>query len=224
MPLFVTNAIDNLPLPLYGDGLQMRDYQYVRDHCEGIEAVLRRGQPGEIYNLGTGTETTNIKMARLILKLLNKPESLIQPITDRPGHDRRYALDCSKVKSLGWESKHNFEQAIEATVKWYVDHESWWRKDVQTKLAKHDISFSGVSFPKISKDDAVINTNLCYYRFHGVPKLFYSEYEPEFVEKIYKQIRKSRKAKTAFIYFNNTASVAALHNARQLLALVKGRG
>ena len=103
-------------------------------------------------------------------------------------------------------------------------HESWWRKDVQTKLAKYDISFSGVSFPKISKDDAVINTNLCYYRFHGVPKLFYSEYEPEFVEKIYKQIRKSRKAKTAFIYFNNTASVAALHNARQLLALVKGRG
>jgi dTDP-glucose 4,6-dehydratase len=128
VPLFVTNAIDNLPLPLYGDGLQMRDYQYVRDHCEGIEAVLRRGQPGEVYNLGTGTETTNLEMTRLILKLLNKPESLIQPITDRPGHDRRYALDCSKVKSLGWESKHNFEQAIEATVKWYVDNESWWRK------------------------------------------------------------------------------------------------
>jgi dTDP-glucose 4,6-dehydratase len=128
VPLFITNAIDNLPLPLYGDGLQMRDYQYVLDHCEGIEVVLRKGQPGEIYNLGTGAETTNIEMARLILKLLNKPESLIQPITDRPGHDRRYALDCGKVKGLGWESKHNFAQAIEATVKWYVDHESWWRK------------------------------------------------------------------------------------------------
>jgi uncharacterized protein YecE (DUF72 family) len=103
-------------------------------------------------------------------------------------------------------------------------HQSWWRKDVQVKLAKHDISFCGVSFPKISKDDAVINTSLCYYRFHGVPTLFYSEYELEFVEKIYRQIRKSRKAKTAFIYFNNTASVAALHNARQFLDLVRERG
>jgi dTDP-glucose 4,6-dehydratase len=128
VPLFVTNAIDDKPLPLYGDGLQMRDYQYVRDHCEGIDVVLRKGQPGEIYNLGTGTETTNIEMTRLILKLLNKPESLIQPITDRPGHDRRYALDCSKVQALGWRSAHSFEQAIEATVKWYVDNEAWWRK------------------------------------------------------------------------------------------------
>jgi dTDP-glucose 4,6-dehydratase len=128
VPVFITNAIDDKPLPLYGDGLQMRDYQYVWDHCEGIDVVLRQGQPGEIYNLGTGVETPNIQMAKLILKLLDKPESLIQPITDRPGHDRRYALDCSKVESLGWTSRHNFEQAIEATVKWYVDHESWWRK------------------------------------------------------------------------------------------------
>jgi dTDP-glucose 4,6-dehydratase len=90
--------------------------------------VLRRGQPGEIYSLGTGIETTNIEMTRLVLKLLNKPESLIQPITDRPGHDRRYALDCNKIQALGWRSAHNFEQAIEATVKWYVDNEGWWRK------------------------------------------------------------------------------------------------
>jgi dTDP-glucose 4,6-dehydratase len=128
VPLFITNAIDEKPLPLYGDGLQMRDYQYVRDHCEGIDVVLRSGQPGEIYNLGTGVETTNIEMTRLVLKLLNKPESLIQPITDRPGHDRRYALDCSKIQALGWRSAHSFEQAIEATVKWYVDNEGWWRK------------------------------------------------------------------------------------------------
>ena len=128
VPVFVTNAIDDQPLPLYGDGLQMRDYQYVLDHCEGIDTVLQKGEPGEIYNLGTGVETTNITMAKLILKLLNKPESLIQPITDRPGHDRRYALDCSKINALGWESKHNFEQAIEATVKWYVNNEEWWRK------------------------------------------------------------------------------------------------
>ncbi len=128
VPVFVTNAIDNKPLPLYGDGLQMRDYQYVLDHCDGIDMVLRQGQIGEIYNLGTGVESTNIALAKLILQLLNKPESLIQPITDRPGHDRRYALDCSKIKALGWASRHNFEQAVEATVKWYVDNEEWWRK------------------------------------------------------------------------------------------------
>ncbi len=128
VPLFVTNAIDDQPLPLYGDGRQMRDYQYVLDHCTGIDVVLRKGEPGQIYNLGTGQEHMNIEMARLILKLLNKPESLIQPITDRPGHDRRYALDCSKVQALGWQNRYNFEQAIEATVKWYVDNEVWWRK------------------------------------------------------------------------------------------------
>lgn len=128
VPVFITNALDNKPLPLYGDGLQMRDYQYVQDHCEGIDTVLRKGELGEIYNLGTGVETTNITMTKLILKLLGKPESLIQPITDRPGHDRRYALDCGKIEMLGWKNKYNFEQAIEATVKWYVDNEEWWRK------------------------------------------------------------------------------------------------
>ncbi len=128
VPLFITNAMEDRPLPLYGDGRQMRDYQFVLDHCEGIDVVLRRGQPGEIYNLGTGVETTNIEMAHLILRLLGKPESLIQPITDRPGHDRRYALDCGKVQTLGWRSAHNFEQAIGATVRWYQDHEDWWRK------------------------------------------------------------------------------------------------
>jgi dTDP-glucose 4,6-dehydratase len=128
VPLFITNAIDDIPLPLYGDGSQMRDYQYVRDHCEGIDVVLHRGRPGEIYNLGTGVETCNIDMARLILKLLGKSESLIQPITDRPGHDRRYALDCRKIQALGWQSCHNFEQAIEEAVRWYVENERWWRK------------------------------------------------------------------------------------------------
>jgi dTDP-glucose 4,6-dehydratase len=128
VPLFITNAIDDASLPMYGDGSQMRDYQYVRDHCEGIDAVLHRGVLGEIYNLGTGVETRNIDMARLILKLLGKPESLIQPITDRPGHDRRYALDCRKIEALGWRSRHSFEDAIEQTVHWYVDNEWWWRK------------------------------------------------------------------------------------------------
>jgi len=128
VPLFITNAIDDKPLPLYGDGLQMRDYQYVLDHCTGIDIVLRRGQPGEIYNLGTGEETPNIEMARAILSLLGKPESLIQPVKDRPGHDRRYALDVSKIGALGWENRYDFAAAIEATVKWYVENEWWWRK------------------------------------------------------------------------------------------------
>jgi dTDP-glucose 4,6-dehydratase len=128
VPLFITNAIDDLPLPLYGDGMQLRDYQYVRDHCEGIDVVLHQGKPGEIYNLGTGVETPNLTMAKLILKLLDKPASLIQPITDRPGHDRRYALDCSKIQTLGWRTRHAFEQSIEATVHWYVDNSWWWRK------------------------------------------------------------------------------------------------
>lgn len=128
VPLFVTNALDDQPLPLYGDGKQMRDYQYVLDHCEAIDLVLGKGQIGEIYNIGTGAEMRNIDMARLVLRLLNKPESLIQPITDRPGHDRRYALDVTKICGLGWEPAHTCEEAIAATVKWYVENESWWRK------------------------------------------------------------------------------------------------
>lgn len=99
-------------------------------------------------------------------------------------------------------------------------HESWWRKDVQKILATHNISFCGVSFPKILFDDAVINTPLCYYRFHGVPKLFYSEYDQLFIEKIYSQISESKKVKEAFIYFNNTASLAALHNANYFQKLI----
>jgi dTDP-glucose 4,6-dehydratase len=128
VPLFVTNAIDDQPLPLYGDGRQMRDYQYVLDHCEGIDIVLHRGQLGEVYNLGTGVETENILMARAILDLLGKPHSLIRHVTDRPGHDRRYSLNVDKIRALGWESSHSFGEAIEKTVRWYVDNEWWWRK------------------------------------------------------------------------------------------------
>ena len=128
VPLFVTNAIDNVALPLYGDGRQQRDYQYVLDHCEGIDAVVAKGTPGEIYNVGSGVETSNIDMAHAILDLLGKPYSLIQPITDRPGHDRRYALDTAKVRALGWSNRNTFAQAIEKTVRWYAENEWWWRK------------------------------------------------------------------------------------------------
>jgi dTDP-glucose 4,6-dehydratase len=128
VPLFVTNAIDDEPLPLYGDGRQMRDYQYVLDHCEAIDVVLHQGEPGHVYNVGTGVETENIILARAILDMLDKPHSLIRHVTDRPGHDRRYSLNVDKVRTLGWESRHSFGQAIEKTVRWYLDNEWWWRK------------------------------------------------------------------------------------------------
>jgi dTDP-glucose 4,6-dehydratase len=127
VPLFVTNAIDDRPLPLYGDGLQVRDYHYVLDHCEAVDLVLHQGVLGEIYNVGTGTEMRNIDMTHLILDQLGKPESLIQPVRDRPGHDRRYAMDISKMRALGWEPAHTCEDAIQRTVRWYVDNEWWWR-------------------------------------------------------------------------------------------------
>jgi dTDP-glucose 4,6-dehydratase len=128
VPLFITNALDDIPLPLYGDGRQQRDYQFVRDHCEAIDLVLQRGQVGEAYNVGTGREIFNIDMARQILKLLDKPESLIRHVPDRPGHDRRYSLDVAKLRALGWQSRNTFEQALEKTVEWYVNNEWWWRK------------------------------------------------------------------------------------------------
>jgi dTDP-glucose 4,6-dehydratase len=126
-PLFITNAIDNLPLPLYGDGRQVRDWLYVLDHCAGIDLVLHRGQPGEVYNLGGGNERHNIDVTRAILRLLGKPDSLIRPVADRPGHDRRYALDCSKIQALGWRPAHAFETALAETVDWYRRNEWWWR-------------------------------------------------------------------------------------------------
>lgn len=127
LPLFITNAIDDIPLPLYGDGRQQRDYQYVRDHCAGIDTVLHHGQLGEAYNVGTGVETRNIDMATKLLDLLGKPHSLITYVTDRAGHDRRYALDTAKLRALGWQSAHSFDAALEATVRWFVANEAWWR-------------------------------------------------------------------------------------------------
>ena len=128
VPLFVTNALDEEPLPMYGDGRQMRDYQYVLDHCEGIDLVLHKGTFGEAYNIGSGVETENIVMARAILDLLGRPHKLIQFVTDRAGHDRRYSVDTSKIRALGWQPRHDFAAALEKTVRWYVDNEDWWRK------------------------------------------------------------------------------------------------
>jgi dTDP-glucose 4,6-dehydratase len=127
LPVFVTNAIDNVPLPVYGDGKQRRDYQYVLDHCQALDLVLHKGQPGEIYNVGTGGEMENLAMVEILLDELKKPHSLIQHVTDRPGHDRRYCLNVDKIKALGWEPRHTHEEAIRATVRWYVANEWWWR-------------------------------------------------------------------------------------------------
>lgn len=127
LPLFITNAIDDIPLPLYGDGMQQRDYQFVLDHCEGIDVVLHKGELGEAYNVGTGVETHNIDMAKKVLDILGKPHSLITFVVDRAGHDRRYALDTTKLRALGWQSRHSFDQAVEETVRWFVENEDWWR-------------------------------------------------------------------------------------------------
>ncbi|MBI3625799.1 MAG: GDP-mannose 4,6-dehydratase, partial [Candidatus Rokubacteria bacterium] len=127
IPLFITNALEDRPLPLYGDGKNVRDWLYVLDNCEAIDLVLHSGVPGEIYNIGGGAEVENIVLTRQILRLLGKPESLIQPVTDRPGHDRRYALDCHKIRALGWKPRYEFGSALAETVRWYQEHEAWWR-------------------------------------------------------------------------------------------------
>jgi len=129
IPLFITNAIADEPLPLYGDGLNVRDWLHVEDHCSAIGLILHQGEEGEIYNIGSNCEKTNLEVAQIILKELNKPESLIKFVKDRPGHDRRYALDTSKIKQrLGWHPKHSFASGIRHTITWYREHTSWWTK------------------------------------------------------------------------------------------------
>ncbi|MDQ4075837.1 MAG: dTDP-glucose 4,6-dehydratase [Chloroflexota bacterium] len=128
VPLFITNALQAKPLPVYGDGRQMRDYQYVRDHCEGIDLVLHQGVIGEAYNIATGQEMENLRMVEILLDELGLDDSLIRFVEDRAGHDRRYSLDISKIKALGWQPTHSCEQAIRATVRWYVENEWWWRR------------------------------------------------------------------------------------------------
>lgn len=128
LPLFITNAIEDKPLPLYGDGKQVRDWLFVRDHCSGIATVLHHGVAGEAYNVGGGNERENIDVTHQLLRLLNKPHSLITPVEDRSGHDRRYALDTSKLRGLGWAPAASFETALAETVDWYVNHGWWWQQ------------------------------------------------------------------------------------------------
>jgi dTDP-glucose 4,6-dehydratase len=127
IPLFVTNAIDDLPLPLYGDGRNVRDWLFVEDHCAAIDFLIERGENSETYNIGGGNERENREITFKILELLGKPETLINRVADRQGHDRRYSLDTTKLERLGFKCDTDFTSALERTVQWYRDHEPWWR-------------------------------------------------------------------------------------------------
>lgn len=137
MPLFITNAVHDKFVPVYGDGLQVRDWLYVDDNCNAIDLVLQKGRIGEIYNVGADNEHTNLEITTTILKELKKPRSLVKYVTDRLGHDRRYSLDSSKIKKLGWNptKSQDFENTIKQTINWYVQNEWWWKPLVE----KHDI-------------------------------------------------------------------------------------
>ncbi len=131
IPFFVTEALDDRPLPVYGNGMQVRDWLHVTDHASGVDFILQHGEPGSVYNVGGENERHNIDITRLILQALGKPETLIRNVQDREGHDKRYALSCEKLRAKGWQRKYDpaaFEAALAETVRWYVDNEWWWRK------------------------------------------------------------------------------------------------
>ena len=126
LPLFITNLLQNEPVPLYGDGLNVRDWIHVRDHCAAIERVWRTGRTGEVYNIGGRCERTNLDLTHTLLEVMGKPRSLIRCVKDRPGHDRRYAIDCSKIeRELGWRPTYPFDQGLRDTVRWYQEHSDW---------------------------------------------------------------------------------------------------
>jgi dTDP-glucose 4,6-dehydratase len=127
IPLFITNALDDVPVPLYGDGLNERDWLHVDDHCRALDLLIDTGQSGETYNIGGGNSVRNVDLTRDILRLLGKPDTLIRPVADRPGHDRRYCLDTAKVERLGWQPRMPFERGLQETVDWYRANEAWWR-------------------------------------------------------------------------------------------------
>jgi dTDP-glucose 4,6-dehydratase len=126
VPLFITNALEGEPLPVYGDGRQVRDWLHVDDHCAGIETVLRQGRAGEAYNVGGGCELENLAVTRRILELTGASPDLVRHVGDRPGHDRRYSLDCTKLAGLGWRPARSFDEGLAETVAWYREHRDWW--------------------------------------------------------------------------------------------------
>lgn len=137
VPLFITNALEDKPLPVYGDGKQIRDRMYVEDHCAGIDIVLHKGKLGEVYNIFADNERTNIEVAEHLLHMLGKPLSLIQHVTDRPAHDRRYSLSTAKIRALGFSPRTDFEAALKETVGWYVQNRGWWEKIRDEKFKEY---------------------------------------------------------------------------------------
>jgi dTDP-glucose 4,6-dehydratase len=134
IPLMITNAMADIPLPVYGDGLNVRDWLHVSDHCHAIELVLHKGKPGQVYNIGGSNEWHNIDIVKLVLRELAKPESLITFVTDRLGHDRRYAIDAGTIKrDLGWSPTVKFDEGIKMTIRWYMDNKWWWKKLLKKK-------------------------------------------------------------------------------------------
>jgi dTDP-glucose 4,6-dehydratase len=127
IPVLITNAIDGMKLPLYNDGSAVRDFIYVEDHCRAIDQVLHEAPIGGVYNVGTGAETTGLHVAEAVLEILGQPKSMIEFVADRPGHDYRYALDVTRITELGWEPRVTFPEGLERTVRWYQEHEDWWR-------------------------------------------------------------------------------------------------
>ncbi len=125
----ITNSLEDKPLPVYGDGMNVRDWIYVEDHCRAIDLIMHRGREGEVYNIGANNELPNIEIVKIILKRLNKPESLIKFVEDRPGHDLRYSIDSGKLRNaLEWDIIYPFEEGIDLTIRWYVEHQEWWEK------------------------------------------------------------------------------------------------
>jgi dTDP-glucose 4,6-dehydratase len=138
IPLAITNVLENKPIPVYGDGLNVRDWIYVADHCRALDIVLQRAKPGEVYNIAANQERTNLELIHRLLDVMGKPRELITFVADRPGHDRRYALDVTKTtRELGWKPINSFEKALSATVDWYVNNEAWWRKIKSGEYAKY---------------------------------------------------------------------------------------
>jgi dTDP-glucose 4,6-dehydratase len=128
IPLIITNLLEDKPVPVYGDGLNRRDWIYVEDHCRALEAVILKGRPGQVYNIAGGQESANLEIIKMLLGIMGKPEKLITFVNDRPAHDRRYAIDCSKINGeLGWVPRYSLEKALQGTVDWYLGNQAWWR-------------------------------------------------------------------------------------------------
>ena len=139
IPLFITNLFDDIPVPLYGDGQNERDWLHVDDHCRGVDLLIDNGVSGEVYNIGGGNQVKNVDLTHRILALVGKPASLIRPVADRPGHDRRYSLDTAKLEALGWRPQETFDEGLARTVAWYRQNERWWRpiKDEDPEFRKY---------------------------------------------------------------------------------------